>query len=123
MSTIFEKAAADIEAAWAKVETVIDADAQVIASAAKSFFTAVEPSVLSALLQLAADAGDDLISNPGTVFTNLLNQAETLGSALWATLAPQAKTAALNAVTAIATVNATATGTAPAPTTAPPPAS
>ena len=114
MTTIFQQAAADIESVWAKGEAVIDKDVTVIAAAAKTFFTTIEPSVLSSLLQLAADAGDDLITNPGTIFTSLLNQAEALGSALWNTLEPAVKTAALNAVVSIAQVNAAAAGVAPA---------
>lgn len=117
---LLQTAAAEIESIWQQVETVVEADVKVVAAAAKTFFTAVEPSVLSALLQVAADAGDDLITSPGTVFTDLLNQAEALGSSLWNTLEPQAKTSALQAVVSIAAVNAAAAGVAPATTVAPP---
>ena len=112
MTTIFQQAAADIEEVWAKVETVAEADVQVLASAAKTLFTTIEPSLLSMLLGLATDAMTDAL-DPGALATTLLGQAEAAGSALWNSLVPQAKTAAVNAIAAIGALNASVlTGTA-----------
>lgn len=122
---ILQTLAADVEAVWAKIETVAEADANVIVANAKSFLTAIEPSLLSTLLTVANDGIADLL-DPATLATNLLNQAEAAGSALWNMLAPEAKTAAVNAITAVAAVNtaavaaATAGLTSPAPTPAAP---
>ena len=111
---ILQTAAADIEAAWSKVETVVEADAQVIATAAKAFFTKVEPSLLASLVTIATQAAADAIAlvegamNPAQLATTLLGQAEAAGSALWNLLEPQAKSAAVTAIVAIGQLNAAA---------------
>ena len=115
---LLQTVAADVEAIWTKVEAVAESDVQVIATAAKSFLTTIEPSLLSTLLTVANDAVADLL-DPATLMTNLLNQAEAAGSALWNTLAPEAKTAAVNAVAAIAAVNTAAVAAATAPSSTP----
>ena len=113
---VFERALTDIQGFIAKAEGIAEEDLQALAKAAKGFFTTIEPTLLSALLQAAEQVGVALISDPGNAMTTILNELEADASALWTTLKPEAQTAAINAVAGVVALNATQAGvTAPAP--------
>ena len=117
MTNFFTQAAADVEAEWNKIEGIVEADVVTIANAAKGFFISVEPELLAALSTLASAAIADLMGNPAAAFTTLLGQAENMGSALWNTLEPQAKTVLLNTVAGMVTLPATIAAPVAAPAT------
>jgi hypothetical protein len=98
MTTTFEQAVTDIKAEWTKFEGWAENEEAVIATAAKNFYSNFEPKLLADLTTLANDLKQDLVDNPSTAFTTLLQQAENLGSEAWNAMKPALQTSLLQTI-------------------------
>ena len=122
MTTVFAQALNKVEAFITKAEGIAEEDLQYLAKAAEGFFTTIEPTLLSALLKAAQAVAVDLLTDPQNAVTNILNELEADGQALWTTLKPEAQTAAINAVAGVVALNRVNSSATQAGVTAPAPA-
>lgn len=95
MTTTLEQAVNDIKTEWKKLENWAEGEEAVVATALGDFWKTMSAKLASDLTTLANDMKQDLIDNPSTAFTKLLNQAEALGSEEWMEMKPQLQTSIL----------------------------